>query len=56
MLLTDIIYLPVVVNVCVFTEQEDGSALQTLDLMFNHIQADGAEVLAKSLQVHIHLK
>ncbi|XP_028425505.1 leucine-rich repeat-containing protein 34 isoform X4 [Perca flavescens] len=30
--------------------QEDGSALRSLDLMFNNIQRDGAEVLAKSLQ------
>ncbi|KAF1373291.1 hypothetical protein PFLUV_G00258920 [Perca fluviatilis] len=30
--------------------QEDGSALRSLDLMFNDILRDGAEVLAKSLQ------
>ncbi|XP_038566109.1 leucine-rich repeat-containing protein 34 [Micropterus salmoides] len=30
--------------------QDDGSALHSLDLMFNDIQTDGAEVLAKSLQ------
>lgn len=38
-----------------FTEQEDSSALHSLDLMFNDIQTDGAQVLAKSLQVHIYL-
>ncbi|XP_039646544.1 leucine-rich repeat-containing protein 34 isoform X6 [Perca fluviatilis] len=31
-------------------QQEDGSALRSLDLMFNDILRDGAEVLAKSLQ------
>ncbi|XP_068437801.1 leucine-rich repeat-containing protein 34 [Clinocottus analis] len=30
--------------------QEDGSCLSSLDLMFNDIKGDGAEVLAKSLQ------
>ncbi|XP_034415796.1 leucine-rich repeat-containing protein 34 isoform X3 [Cyclopterus lumpus] len=31
-------------------EQEDGSSLRSLDLTFNDIRSDGAEVLAKSLQ------
>lgn len=42
-------------NAFVFTLQEENSALQSLDLMFNDIQTDGAEVLAKALQVHISL-
>ncbi|KAM9337131.1 LOW QUALITY PROTEIN: leucine-rich repeat-containing protein 34 [Symphorus nematophorus] len=36
--------------------QEDGSALRSLDLRFNDIQADGAEVLAKSLQCNSSLR
>lgn len=39
----------------VFTEQEENSALRSLDLMFNDILTDGAEILSKSLQVYICL-
>lgn len=37
--------------VFVFSEQEEKSSLSCLDLMFNDIQANGAQVLASSLQV-----
>lgn len=37
--------------VFVFSEQEEKSSLSCLDLTFNDIQANGAQVLASSLQV-----
>ncbi|RVE59132.1 hypothetical protein OJAV_G00201150 [Oryzias javanicus] len=36
--------------VCFFNEQLRSSALKSLDLKFNNIQADGAEILANSLK------
>lgn len=35
--------------------QYEDSAVRSLDLMFNDIRTDGAEVLSRSLQVHVAL-